>query len=72
MLDKVYQAYSYKREIGDLEEDKAIAQANTDNANNKPNKNLLPMPDGKSPVAKPEMPKQRINPLDEIYNARKN
>jgi len=69
VLDKMYQAYSYKRDIGDLEEDKSIAAANAENANTKPQKSLVAIPEGTSPAVKPDAPKQKTNPSEDVFNA---
>jgi hypothetical protein len=67
ILDKMYQAYSYKRDLGDLEEDKAIATANVENAKSKPAAPVMPIPEGTSPAVKPDIPKEKVDPLTEVY-----
>jgi len=71
VLDKMYQAYSYKRDIGELEEDNAVAEANAENANQKESKPIMPVPEGVSPAGS-IAPKEKIDPLTEIYNAQRN
>jgi len=69
VLDKMYQAYSYKRDMGELEEDKAIATANVENTKQKPVKPIMPMPDGTSPAVKADVPNGvKVDPLSELYN----
>ena len=63
VLDKVYQAYTYKREIGNLEEDEAIAKANAEGAGKKPAADILPIPESTSPAKKPTVAQQKTDPF---------
>jgi signal recognition particle GTPase len=70
VLDKIYQAYSYKRDIGDLDEDRAIAAKNAENVNQKSETPILPIPEGNSPVSKPKMEAGKT-PFDDVFENEK-
>ena len=67
ILDKMYQAYAYKRDMGELDEDKAIAQANAENANQKQEKPLVAIPEGSSPKANNPDNQTKNTPFEDVF-----
>jgi hypothetical protein len=67
VLDKMLQSYRYKQEIGDIGEDAAIAEANTNKGNASAKDALLKVPEGVSPKSATPAPKKKQTPLGELF-----